>query len=377
MFEAAMFRLEEGLEELRREDLDGIRPVEMGERIKRMRGFADRYGAEILRRVEAFDRDRGFAPSGATSTVSWMRSECNLSGFSADRQVKLARQLPVLGSTCKALAAGEIGIEHAEEIARATQDLGAAAEGELLWVAKEKDPAEVRLAARDLRHRVDADGMARLAAEQYRKRRLRIYNLADGMVGMDGALPPEDGAALRLTIESLAGIPPKGDDRTQEQRNADALSALLRRQLDAGSLPSLGGRKPQLTVVINAETLAGLPGAPAARLEGAGPISTETARRLLCRGGASLLTVNGKGVALDLGRSKRTASEGQRRALSARYRHCCTRGCDREARFCEPHHLDPWELGGGTSVERMVLLCSKHHVQVHEGGRPMEEPRAG
>ncbi|HLQ62693.1 MAG TPA: hypothetical protein VK131_12610, partial [Candidatus Acidoferrales bacterium] len=122
-----------------------------------------------------------------------------------------------------------------------------------------------------------------------------------------------------------------------------------------------------------AETLAGVPGAPAAQLEGAGPISTETAQRLLCGGGASLLTVNGKGVVLDLGRSKRTASEGQRRALSARYKHCCISGCDWEARFCEPHHLDEWRLGGGTKVERMVLLCSKHHVLVHEGGWKLAE----
>ncbi len=354
-------------------DLDGIAPVEIGPRLEAISRFLSRAEAERARWVEAFDRGRGFGPSGDTSTTSWLRNHCHLSGFSADRQVKLARQLPELESTSKALAAGEIGIEHALEIARATQDLGLAAEGELLSVAREKDPAEVRLAARDLRHRVDADGMARLAAEQYRKRRLRIYDLADGMVGLDGALPPADGAALRLTIESLVGIPPKGDDRSQEQRNADAFSALLHRQLDSGSLPSLGGRKPQLTVVITAETLAGMPGAPAAQLEGAGPISTETAKRLLCGGGASLLTINGKGVVLDLGRSRRTASPGQRRALAARYRHCCTPGCDREARFCEPHHLDPWKLDGGTSVERMVLLCTKHHVLVHEGGWKLEE----
>ncbi|HLQ62285.1 MAG TPA: DUF222 domain-containing protein [Candidatus Acidoferrales bacterium] len=377
MFEQAVEHFEKGLALLQQVDLDTLRPTDIGERIKAIHRVGDRLQAEGARWVEVFDRERGFGPSGHTSSVSWMRNECKMSGFSADRHVKLARQLPELESTSKALAAGEIGIEHALEIARATQDLGLAAESELLSVAREKDPAQVRLAARDLRHRVDADGMARLAAEQYRKRRLRIYDLADGMVGLEGALPPEDGAALRLTIESLVGIPPKGDDRSQEQRNADAFSGLLRRQLDSGSLPSLGGRKPQLTVVVQAETLAGLAGAPAARLEGAGPISTETARRLLCRGGASLMTVNRKGVVLDLGRSKRTASEGQRRALSARYKHCCIPGCDREARFCEPHHLDEWGQGGGTSVGRMVLLCSKHHVLVHEGGRPMEEPRAG
>ncbi len=305
MFETAVEHLQRGLALLRQVDLDSLRPGDIGDRLKTIHGLSDRLQAEGVRWIEAFDRDRGFASSGDTSTTSWLRNHCQMSGFSADRQVKLARQLPVLGSTSKALAAGEIGIEHAVEIARATQDLGLAAEGELLSVAKEKDPAEVRLAARDLRHRVDADGMARQAAEQYRKRRLRVYDLQDGMVGLDGALPPEGGAALRLSLDSLVGIPPKGDDRTSEQRQADALMELLRRQLDSGTLPSLGGRKPQLTVVIRAETLAGKPGTPAAQLEGVGPISTETAKRLLCCGGASLLTVDGKGAALDMGRSKR------------------------------------------------------------------------
>jgi len=354
-----MVRFEEGLEELRREDLDGIRPVEMGERIKGMRGFADRFGAEILRRVEAFDRDRGFAPSGATSTVSWMRSECNLSGFAADRQVKLARQLPVLGSTCRALAAGEIGIEHAEEIARATQELGAAAEGELLSVAKEKDPAEVRLAARDLRHRVDADGMALQAAEQYRKRRLKIFELQDGMVGFDGALPPEGGALLRLSLDRVLGPRAAGDRRTAEQRNADALLGLCRQP---------GRAAAQLTVIVREETLRGEPGAPAAKLEDGTPLSGATARRLACDGSVTLLRLDPQGNPLEMGRARRLATERQKKALAVRDGGCGFPACDRPADWCESHHLDDWVLGGKTNVDRMVLLCQRHHTLVHEGG---------
>jgi len=390
MFEQILRLLEKALNLLSRQDLDGIAPVVLGQDIKGLSRVIGRLELERARRLEAFDRERGFGPSGHTSSTSWVRNECKMSGFAADRQVRLARQLPDLDSTQKALAGGEIGIEHALEIARATQDMGLAVEGELLSVAKEKDPAQIRLAARDLRHRVDAEGMAREAAEQYRKRRLKIFSLPDGMVGMDGALPPADGAALKLVIESVSGIPPKGDERTPEQRNADGLAEVMRRQLESGALPSVGGRKPQLMVVVNAETLAGAAGAPAARLEGVGPISTETAKRLLCCGSASVLTTDKKGVILDLGRSRRTASPGQRKALASRYGYCCWPGCNWEVRFCEPHHLDEWWLGGGTSVGRMGPLCGKHHVLVHEGGwrldergqdlvpvPPWEEPRAG
>ena len=46
----------------------------------------------------------------------------------------------------------------------------------------------------------------------------------------------------------------------------------------------MNGRKPHVMVVVQEETLRCEPGAPVARLEGAGPISNETAKRLMCGG---------------------------------------------------------------------------------------------
>jgi len=363
-----MSHLEQGLSLLAEHDIDAMSPVAIGADIKHIRGVIDRLEVQCARRVEVFDRERAFGCSGDTSTTGWLRRHCNLSGISADQRVKLARRLPELEATQKALEAGEIGIEHALEIARATDDIGLRAETELLSAAHEKDPAAVPQAAKEIRHRVDAACMARQAFEQLRKRRLHLFNLPDGMIGVEGALPPEGGAALKLTLESLTGLPPKGDERTQQQRQADALMELCRRQLDSGTLPRVNGRKPHLTVVVQAETLAGQAGAPAAHLEGAGPISGETAKRLLCGGSASVLAVDNQGVALDLGRSRRLASEPQRRVLAAQNRYCIFPSCNWEARFCEPHHLDEWALGGRTSVKRMVPLCNQHHALVHEGG---------
>src|SRR5712692_5396760 len=353
MFDAGMARINEGVALLAKDDPSLVAPVELGADIKAIRGAIDLLEAQCARRVELFDREQAFGCSGDTSTTGWLRNNCNLSGFSADRHVKLARQLPQLEATQMALESGEIGIEHALEIARATDDMGAAAEAKLLTAARNSDPAEVRQAARELRHRVDAEGMNRLAMEQFRRRRLHLYGLPDGMLAVEGALPPEGGVALKLTLESLIGVPPKGDDRTQQQRCADALIELCTRQLDSGTLPSVNGRKPHLMVVVQAETLAGKPGAPAPQLEGAGPISVETAKRLMCDGSVSVLTVDKKGVALDLGRTRRLASEPQRRVLVGRDQNCVGPGCNWEARFCTPHHLDGWALGGGTKVARM------------------------
>jgi len=255
---AALPHFEAALALLANQDLDPVPPVQLGCDIKALRSLIDRLEAQCARRVERFDRDRGYAPSGDGSATNWLRRHCHMSGATADRHVKFARQLPDLEKTQAALASGQIGIEHALEIARATEDMGAGAEGELLEAARSKDPLEVRQVARELRHRTDPSGMAELALAQQRKRRLRLYQLGDGMLGLEGALPPEGGVALKLCLDSLIGVPPKDDERSQPQRQADALLELCRRQLDSGELPRLGGRKPHLTLVVQAESLAGL-----------------------------------------------------------------------------------------------------------------------
>jgi hypothetical protein len=377
-FDRAVALFEQGLALLSSEEIGPIDVADLGANVKRIRGLIDRLEAQCARRIEQFDKYQGFGVSGDTSTTNWLRNNCKMSGFSADKHVKLARRLPKLEATQTALESGAIGIEHALEIARATEDLGAAAETELLVAAKVQDPAELRHTAKQIRHRLDAVGMAREALAQFRKRRLHLYELADGMLGLDGALPAEGGAALRRCLESLIGTPPKDDERSQQQRQADALLELCGRQLDSGRLPVVNGRKPHVTVVVQAATLAGEPGSPAAELEGAGPLSGETAKRLLCGGSASVLTVDEKSAPLDLGRTRRLATEAQRRALVARDKHCRWPGCSWEARFCEAHHLDAWSVGGATNVRRMVLLCkSKHHPLVHEGGWRLVEGENG
>ena len=62
--------------------------------------------------------------------------------------------------------------------------------------------------------------------------------------------------------------------------NARALVEISRVALDEGAVPEVNGVRPHLQVSATLETLLGMPGAPAAELEGAGPISGEMLRRL-------------------------------------------------------------------------------------------------
>jgi hypothetical protein len=72
---------------------------------------------------------------------------------------------------------------------------------------------------------------------------------------------------------------------------------------------------------------------------------------------------------LDLGRTSRTVSTAQRRAVVVRDRHCRYPGCRAPARWCDVHHLVEWERGGPTDLVNLALLCRRHHVAVHEGRR--------
>src|SRR5437762_802401 len=104
--------IDKGLALLAENDLGPVPPEDLGLDIKAIRSRIDRLEAQCARRIEQFDKFRGFGPRGDTSTTNWLRNHCHMSGFSADKHLKFARQLPELEGTQKALESGAIGIEH-------------------------------------------------------------------------------------------------------------------------------------------------------------------------------------------------------------------------------------------------------------------------
>jgi hypothetical protein len=68
---------------------------------------------------------------------------------------------------------------------------------------------------------------------------------------------------------------------------------------------------------------------------------------------------------LDAGRTVRTFTAAQTRAIVARDRHCIWTGCDAPPGWCDGHHRTHWADGGVTDVDNGVLLCGRHHDRVH------------
>ena len=195
------------LEALEVVDVDALASDQLGAELKFIRSSVDLLELQAARRVAAFDRRQAFYELGEHSTLDWIRTNTHVSAASADSQVTLARQLETLEPTLEAVEQGDISFEHALLIARQLKDLpeaaGPPAQAELLEAAVAGDPRELRKLGEEIRHRDDPEGFARQAYRQHQKRRLRLFDHPDGMLGIEGALPAPGGDEAA----HLPGIP--------------------------------------------------------------------------------------------------------------------------------------------------------------------------
>lgn len=302
-----------------------------------------------------------------------------------------------------------------------------AAQRELVELAARTDAAQFAKAATRWAAELDPQLLEREHAQIRARRHLYLVD-ADGGLHVRGFFDPVAGHTLRLALEAATPRPAKDDGRTPAQRWADALTALAERTMRLTD-PKPGAHvPPQVSFLLSADTWtairslhasapAGPPtvasaprptstppasmplrsaaptgstsprrapatqdpvGAPSpggstpravapAVLEDGTPVPASVIARALCDCELTRIVLDSPSVPVDLGRSVRTFSGPQRRAVIARDRGCGWPGCDRPARWCEVHHMDWWHRDGGrTAVERGVLLCAFHHARVHE-----------
>ncbi|WP_033296442.1 HNH endonuclease signature motif containing protein, partial [Amycolatopsis jejuensis] len=95
------------------------------------------------------------------------------------------------------------------------------------------------------------------------------------------------------------------------------------------------------------------------------PLPIADLRRLLCDAKIYPAVLGTNSQILDLGRSARTATPTQRRALAIRDRGCTFPGCDRGPKWTTPHHVRPWSEGGPTNLDDLASACERHHRLVH------------
>ena len=98
-------------------------------------------------------------------------------------------------------------------------------------------------------------------------------------------------------------------------------------------------------------------------------VAPNRVKQLLCDAVITPLINGESGQPLWLGRSARSASNAQWRALVARDRCCAYPGCHTKSQWCEAHHVREYDRDTGpTDIDNMALLCSRHHHLLHSVG---------
>jgi hypothetical protein len=301
---------------------------------------------------------------------------------------------PWLPATAAGQRAGRIGEEHVEVIrdffaklpghieagarADAERDLAALAEG--------LRPDELRQAAARMELLLNPDGEF---SDQDRacRRGLRLgRQRGDGMSLLSGWLDPQCRATLEAVLSKWAapgmcnpedespqvdGDPEEAaaarDTRTTAQRNHDALTAVGRAMLASGQLGSHRGLP--VTVIVST-TLAELEAKSGHGVTAGGTVlPMSDVLRLACHAFHYLVLFDGHGQTLHLGRSRRTASPGQRIVLHSKERGCSHPGCPVPGYGTEVHHaVTDWAQGGLTNVDDLTFACKGHHRLITKGG---------
>src|SRR6266849_2638973 len=220
-----------------------------------------------------------YQEEGSISPIDWIRHNCRMgAGHAADR-VNVGEQLASLPKSTQALADGEIGFAHLSLIARTANAVATSKpdqpfdESLVLEAARESSVGRLWHFCQHVRHAADPEGVAAEQADAARFRRLNLNTYEDGSLGLDGWLDAAAGATVRSALEPLARLGGSEDDRTREQRQADALVELASHGLDAGVLPRRGGQRPHVQITTSLETLRGLSGSPAGEMEVTLPMS--------------------------------------------------------------------------------------------------------
>ena len=254
---------------------------------------------------------------------------------------------------------------------------------QLIAEASERTAEELGAAARAIRDLLDPEGAEQRFLDRHEKRSYREwidqYGVRRASIAYD-----DHGAALVSTLINAALRPRRGgprfvdseeqskakalvdDPRTNEQLQYDLIIDLLRAGALADAEAVFGTRQAGVRLVQVVDD----GGRRAGYAEdGLGSVPDAMIDQHICDSGAVPVRVDACGNPLDVGREQRLFTPRQRIALALRDGGCRWAGCDRPASYCESHHIDEWHRDGGrTDIDRGILLCRFHHMELHHGG---------
>ena len=362
---------------------------------------------------------------GAKNWTSALATALRISDEDARRRIKNAELLgprqamtgeplpPKLPTVAAAQQCGAVGPEHVTIVKEffeklpphVTADLRDQAERHLAAIAGGLGPTEFRQAAGQLAYLANQDGDPPNEAERARRRGFVIHRQdVDGMSKVSGLLDPEARATLDAVFAkwaapgmcnpddadpcvddepSVVGPPAeergraRSDQRSQAQRNHDALKAMGRSVLASGELGKHNGLP---TSIIVSTTLQDLESAAGHGITGGGSLLPMRDVIRLASHAYHYLAIYDKHTRepLYLGHTKRFASRGQRIVLHALDRGCTHPGCTAPGYWCQAHHVEGWAAENGhTDITKLTLACGPHNRLVEKGDWTTRKRKSG
>jgi len=315
---------------------------------------------ELLVLIRRFDERAGWLKWGFLNCTDWLHWRCDLSIGTAREKVRVAHALKVLPAIAEAFQFGKLSYSKVRALVRVARR---ETEAELLAFALKTTAARVEERCRELRCGTAASDAE--ANRAYARRTLTLRRDPErGTMSITVELPLEAGELIDKALDRA-----RNDDLSQgaefaeeswSARQADALVAIARCYLggNAGE-PTANPGNYQVTVHVD----------QAALTEGGGRsgLPIESVRRISCDSDKVVVLENADGELLSVGRKTRIVPATIKRALWARDKGCAFPGCCNR-RFVDAHHVRHWSAGGETCLDNLMLLCSRHHRLVHEGG---------
>jgi len=296
-------------------------------------------------------------------------------------------------SFARALREHRVSRAHVDALADAMRRLDDDARAEFvtheprLLAAAVVEPADAfARRCRELARRVIA-AQATTDAEELDRQRANstVKRWTDKITGMCVThleLDPIRDAQLHSAVDSALAMLRLDDANAKtpwSQLQVDAFVAAVTAGFAGGRTPDLTAatddavhmrRAPEVTLVADLQTLVdGLHDHGICETDDGTPIPVSTLRRLCCDAEIIPVLLGADGVPLEVGRSSRSVTPQQRRALRAMYRTCAHPDCTVGFSNCKAHHVRWWWRDlGPTDLSNLLPLCERHHHQVHEGG---------
>ncbi len=383
-----------GVKDLAAEDRRGWSAAALCDRVRDLAGLSEAFQVELVRVLAAWDERAAWGEDGAVTAVSWLTHQFPMSSGEAAGLVRVARLYAGHQVVADAVDGGELSLSHARLLARAEHHR----QVEFRWSVAGLVELAATLNLKDY-GQVIAEWIELVddrPPPDDTKRRFTSSDTIGGAAHSELFGSSDDAAIIRAAIEAHDRPDPidcPEGPRSRSQRHYDIVIDIFRRAL-ADQLGDTVATPGSVDIILDADTASDLTAESPPKnpfQEVFAPYrdhlvaerllrrrctyqNGEQARRafaaaLLCTGWVRRILVDPEtGDVLNVGRAHRRFTPRQRRALVVRDGGCAFPGCDRKPKWCDAHHLKPWEADGPTDLDNGCLLCRRHHTLVHHGG---------